>query len=224
MTFNGGGSPFPVVYWDGETLTNLGILTVDPTMNFKSIISILSNQIGISPHQFTVFLADQDSDQKTPLSAKFNLSALSRNGGEYYLFVRRTRRFKKSPTKNKNVADKIMFMRRNGAVNQTAVDDYRPSFSILERAGIERRMLRLRMEKEAFLRSLRNKGESFRETPYRYGDGYGGAWCKECVVAEEKGTYAGFHLCVRDKVIKGFKSTAGPISRPESDSGDNGSN
>jgi len=45
-------------------------------------------------------------------------------------------------------------------------------------------------------------------------------YCKECVMAEVIRTKADFHLCVRDEVIIGFKTSAGPIFRPVRNSGE----
>ncbi|KEH41924.1 hypothetical protein MTR_1g057590 [Medicago truncatula] len=61
-------------------------------------------------------------------------------------------------------------------------------------------------------------------------DGSGGAhsggrkrvYCKECVIAEVTRIKANFHLCVRDEVIIGFKTSAGPIFRPVRNSGEDG--
>ncbi|MCI40733.1 hypothetical protein A2U01_0061966, partial [Trifolium medium] len=108
MLFNGVGKPFPVIYCDGETETNLGILKVDPTMNIKTLLFILSEKTKISPHQFSVFLADQNSDRKIPLTAKVNLAAVCCDGAAYYFYVKRFRRSKKSPAKNKNLSEKRM--------------------------------------------------------------------------------------------------------------------
>jgi hypothetical protein len=251
MLFDGVGKPFPVIYCDGETETNLGILKVDPTMNIKSLLFILSEKTKISPHQFSVFLADQDTDRKIPLTAKVNFAAMSCDGAAYYFYVKRCRRSKKSPAKNKNLSEKRMLLRRDGAVDGTKFNGVRQKFavasSMVERAEMEKRVMNLRKEREAFLMSMGVKIESFRRETLKFNGGgsgagsvngggigggnvnggggggrSGGAACRECLMARMKGTSADFHLCCYDEVIVGFRTLAGPISRPMRNSGENG--
>ncbi|GAU33153.1 hypothetical protein TSUD_206120 [Trifolium subterraneum] len=62
-----------------------------------------------------------------------------------------------------------------------------------------------------------------KEAPNSNGDGSsGGALCGECLLAWLRKTTVDFHLCVRDEVVVGFKTSAGPISRPVKNSGKNG--
>jgi hypothetical protein len=71
---------------------------------------------------------------------------------------------------------------------------------------------------------MRNNVESFRvQPPMDNGGGSrggSGVYCKECVIAEVTRTNAGLHLCVRDEVIIGFKTSVGPICRPMRNSDD----
>ncbi|KAK7290712.1 hypothetical protein RIF29_05318 [Crotalaria pallida] len=39
--------------------------------------------------------------------------------------------------------------------------------------------------------------------------------CEECLRVKQMGVDGSFHLCVNDKVIIGFRSSAGPIDRPK---------
>jgi hypothetical protein len=235
MLFDGVGKPFPVIYCDGETETNLGILKVDPTMNIKSLLFILSEKTKISPHQFSVFLADQDTDRKIPLTAKVNFAAMSCDGAAYYFYVKRCRRSKKSPAKNKNLSEKRMLLRRDGAVDGIKFSGVRQKFAVasstVERAEMEKRVMNLRKEREAFLMSMGVKIESFRRETLKFNGGgsvnggggrSGGAVCRECLMARMKGTSADFHLCCYDEVIVGFRTSAGPISRPVRNSGEDG--
>nr|KYP42858.1 hypothetical protein KK1_035705 [Cajanus cajan] len=48
------------------------------------------------------------------------------------------------------------------------------------------------------------------------------AACDVCLKAKTSGVDDGFHLCVHDAVTVGFRSPAGPISRPARNSGENG--
>jgi hypothetical protein len=239
MLFDGVGKPFPVIYCDGETETNLGIIKLDPTMNIKTLLFILSEKTKISPHQFSVFLADQDTDRKIPLTAKVNFAAMSCDGAAYYFYVKRCRRSKKSPAKNKNLSEKRMLLRRDGAVDGIKFSGVRQKFAVasstVERAEMEKRVMNLRKEREAFLMSMGVKIESFRRETLKFNGGgsvnggggggggrSGGAVCRECLMARMKGTSADFHLCCYDEVIVGFRTSAGPISRPVRNSGEDG--
>jgi hypothetical protein len=240
MLFDGVGKPFPVIYCDGETETNLGIIKVDPTMNIKTLLFILSEKTKISPHQFSVFLADQDTDRKIPLTAKVNFAAVCHDGAAYYFYVKRSRRSKKSPAKNKNLSEKRMLLRRDGAVDGIKFSGVRQKFAVasstVERAEMEKRVMNLRKEREAFLMSMGVKIESFRRETLKFNGGgsgggsvngggggrSGGAVCRECLMARMKGTSADFHLCCYDEVIVGFRTSAGPISRPVRNSGEDG--
>ncbi|KAK2454655.1 hypothetical protein P8452_02041 [Trifolium repens] len=239
MLFDGVGKPFPVIYCDGETETNLGILKVDPTMNIKSLLFILSEKTKISPHQFSVFLADQDTDRKIPLTAKVNFAAVCHDGAAYYFYVKRSRRSKKFPAKNKNLSEKRMLLRRDGDVDGIKFSGVRQKFAVasstVERAEMEKRVMNLRKEREAFLMSMGVKIESFRRETLKFNGGgggggsvnggggrSGGAVCRECLMARMKGTSVDFHLCCYDEVIVGFRTSAGPISRPVRNSGEDG--
>jgi hypothetical protein len=95
--------------------------------------------------------------------------------------------------------------------------------------------MNLRKEREAFLMSMGVKIESFRRETLKFNGGgggggsvnggggrSGGAVCRECLMARMKGTSVDFHLCCYDEVIVGFRTSAGPISRPVRNSGEDG--
>ncbi|CAL5207465.1 unnamed protein product [Lathyrus oleraceus] len=215
MIFDGGGKQFPVVYCDGEREFDLGILMVDPTMNIKSILFILSQKIGISPYQFSVFIADNNTNRKIPFTAKLSLDTVTRDGGAEYIYVKRSRRSKKSPVQKKNLSEKLMHLRRDGVVdgNSRSVSAVAPS--LFERGEMERRMLNLCKERDAaFLKSMDTVEYLRRGAQMGNGGGSGCAVCKECLMAEVAETDGDFHLCLRDEVVIGFRTTAGPVSRP----------
>ncbi|KAK7345226.1 hypothetical protein VNO77_15816 [Canavalia gladiata] len=226
--FDGGNAPFPVVYYDGNQEINVGTVVVDPTLSFKSLLSILSQRIGISPHQFSVYLAAIGSDRKIPVTAKVNLAAVRHDGASYYLFVKRSKRSKKAPSSGKdsnpsknNPPENVMLLRRSAAGEETPISSFRAALAapIFDRVEYERRLRSLQMERESFLMNMAtgfNVVAVGREAP---SGGDANAVCKECVEAALTGTDCGFHLCVNDKVTAGFRSPAGPICRPARNSG-----
>lgn len=234
---DGENVPLAVVYSDGDKETNVGTVAVGPTLGFKRLLSLLSQKVGISPPQFSVFLANDSSDRKIPLTAKFNFAAVPLDGsdgdGGYYFLVRRAKRYKKSAPSCKNPPENVVLLRREAAAgdgvggdNQTPLTALRPTFSappILDPAEYVRKVSNLCKERELFLMSMGINGEPVRkEVPNSGGGGgeSGGAVCRQCLKAKRKGIKASFHLCVNDKVVTAFRTTAGPISRPVKNSGE----
>ncbi|XP_061362931.1 uncharacterized protein LOC133306627 [Gastrolobium bilobum] len=208
-------APFSVVYFDGVREINVGTIVVDHSLNFKKLLSFLSQIIGISAHQFTVYLATLGTDRKIPITSKVNLATVACQSGECYFFVKRSKRYKKTPTpangKNSNMDKKtqpenVMLLRRdaaNGGVKEPPQELSGFSPPILDR-----------VEYENGVNVGINGG-----TVASNGGGGGGAVCKECMRAKVTGIDGGFHPCVNDEVIVGFRSSAGPVSRPAKNSG-----
>ncbi|KAL2323004.1 hypothetical protein Fmac_027383 [Flemingia macrophylla] len=215
---DGGGSAasLAVVYFDGSREINVGTVALDASLSFKSLLSLLSQRIGISPHQFSVYLAAVGSDRKIPVTAKVNLAAARRDAAAHYFFVKRSKRSRKAPPKDANLRkmppEKVMLLRRAAAA--AGEPPFRSAFAapILDRAEYERRLRNFQMERESFLMSM----------SVGVGGGGGAAVCEDCLKAKTTGVDDGFHLCVLDAVTVGFRSPAGPISRPVRSSGEDG--
>lgn len=86
------GVSFPIVFHDGERDTNIGSVIVSSSTEFKNFQSLLSKMIGISSHQFTVYLAEYkislDSSTKIrrriPITGKVNFSAISGEKNSFF--------------------------------------------------------------------------------------------------------------------------------------------
>ncbi|KAE8689950.1 Nudix hydrolase [Hibiscus syriacus] len=201
--------PFPIVFFDGECETGIGEVVVHPTMDFKAFQSILSRKIGISPHQFTVYItASNNPRNRVPVTGKVNFSAVSREKDCFFLVVlkrsrrSRTRRGKKaesSPAMKKEPPANAMLLRRGDGGGNNSMETR--MFTGLDE--FERRVRDLQIEKERYLvnwgsANLRIARESKSLV------------CEECENAKD----VGFHWCVYDAVTFGFRSHAGPIARP----------
>lgn len=101
MVETDGGVSFPVVFHDGERESDIGSVIVSSSTEFKNFQSILSKMIGISSHQFTVYLAEYkislDSSAKIrrriPITGKVNFGAISGEKNSFFLVVlKRSRR------------------------------------------------------------------------------------------------------------------------------------
>ncbi|KAK7392682.1 hypothetical protein VNO78_21126 [Psophocarpus tetragonolobus] len=225
---DGGSTPLAVIYADGNREINVGTVVVDPTLNFKTLLSLLSQRIGISPHQFSVYLAAYGTDRKIPITAKVNLGAVRRDAATHYFFVKRSKRAKKaSPNgagkdvKKNPPPEKVMLLRRAAAA--AGEPPFRAAAPLMDRAEYERRLMNFQMERESFLMNMSfgiNGGAVARESPNTAA--VATTVCEECLEAKTAGSDSGFHLCVHDKVTVGFRSPAGPISRPAKSSGEDG--
>ncbi|EXB38191.1 hypothetical protein L484_004096 [Morus notabilis] len=219
-----GGVSFPVVFFDGEHETEIGSIAVYAAMEFKRFQALLSQKIGISPHQFSVHLSSPESCRKIPITGKVNFGAICREKGCFFVVMlkrsRRPRRRKShhhhqdflddvilypnadhSPMINKNPPPNVMLLRRDASV------DCRVSPSS-DRVEYENRVLNLQLEREMYLvnMGLSGLGREPNETAAPV--------CGDCVRAKELGQEAGFHWCVYDAVTFSFRPPAGPIARP----------
>ncbi|OIV92288.1 hypothetical protein TanjilG_00306 [Lupinus angustifolius] len=208
----GGGPSFSVVYFDGEKETSIGDVTVDPSFNFNKFLSFLTHKIGISPHQFSIYLASFGSNRKIPITARVNFSAIVRDTAgvtaSSFFFIKRSKRPKKNKVHSNKVSwindnknniimnnhptTNIVLHRRNAAVPFTMSP-------VLSRFEFEKHMMDLQMQRELYLMSTG-----------------GGSVCGGDVICEECLTEmnGGFHPCVFDDVTFGFRSPAGPVARP----------
>lgn len=68
MVEGGGGPAFPVVFFDGEREMNIGDVKINPTLEYKPFQHMLSQKIGISPNQISIYLVDRRKHPKSPFS------------------------------------------------------------------------------------------------------------------------------------------------------------
>ncbi|KAJ1441342.1 hypothetical protein SESBI_01484 [Sesbania bispinosa] len=105
---------------DGDKEINLGTIVVDPSMNFRRFITLLSQRVEISPYHLFVFLTTVGSDQKIPITAKVNLASIAGYGSAYYFFVKPSRQFRKSLTSNINPPQNVVLLRREAPASASA--------------------------------------------------------------------------------------------------------
>lgn len=114
MVETSGGVSFPVVFHDGERDADIGSVVVSSATEFKNFQSVLSKMIGISSHQFTVYLAEYkislDSSAKIrrriPITGKVNFGAVSGEKNSFFLVVlKRSRRERRRKVVDENESD-----------------------------------------------------------------------------------------------------------------------
>ncbi|XWS66551.1 hypothetical protein CRYUN_Cryun05aG0209400 [Craigia yunnanensis] len=213
------GVSFPVVFFDGECESGIGNVVIHPALDFKAFQSILSRKIGISPHQFSVYIADSKNPRnRVTITGKVNFSAISSEKKCFFVVVlKRSRRSGTRKGKNdgpsppvmaikKEPPDNVMLLRRGGGGGNNLMNAR--VFTGLDEFENRVRDLQMEKEKERFLvnmgrANLRIEKESK------------GLVCEECENAKFVGRNDGFHCCVHDAVIFGLRSHTGPIARPE---------
>lgn len=228
FTGDGDGTSFPVVFFDGETETEIGDVTVFPSLGLKRFQSILSQKIGISPHQFSVHLSSPESRRRIPITGKVNFSAISREKGCFFVVVlKRSRRERQR--RNSGCGQ---HHRRGGEgrrFNGNGVFHPPENVMILKRSDSssaffpgrnwhhheQARLAGLAMERDMYLMNMGLIGPRFYSVPpAEKEEEEESAVCEECSRASESGREIGFHWCVYDAVTFGFRSVAGPIARP----------
>ncbi|KAL0316049.1 UNVERIFIED_CONTAM: hypothetical protein Scaly_1981600 [Sesamum calycinum] len=64
----GGGRAFPVVFFDGEREMDIGDVKINPALEYKRFQLLLSEKIGISPNQISIYLINRKKNPKAPFS------------------------------------------------------------------------------------------------------------------------------------------------------------
>ncbi|PSS21458.1 Deoxyguanosinetriphosphate triphosphohydrolase-like protein [Actinidia chinensis var. chinensis] len=135
MVGDGRGANFPVMFSDGECEINIGSVRIHPSLEFKAFQSGLSNKIGISPNQITIYLVDlQNSNspmegrRQIPVTSKMNFAAVAKETDCFFLVVlKRSRRNRRPKPKQRGIdfsdyspeneflrsPEKLLLLRRN---------------------------------------------------------------------------------------------------------------
>ncbi|KAF2308326.1 hypothetical protein GH714_040008 [Hevea brasiliensis] len=201
MMMEAKGASFPVVFFDGEQETSLGDVVVSPSLNFKVFQSIIVEKLGLSPHQFSIYLADRKSrGSRIPVTGKIDFTAVSYEKDCFFLVVlKRSRRERRR--KSREVAEimqnrfdppaNLMLLRRDG--NTIAINSTGFSALDLGRSGYESRVKELQMQKERYW-YLMNMDLGFEGGPNLGAERSNRTVvCEECLRAKEMGRDVGFH-------------------------------
>ncbi|XP_004228589.2 uncharacterized protein [Solanum lycopersicum] len=92
MVEGGAGPEFPVVFYDGEREMNIGSIRIYPLLEFKAFQLMLSQRIGISPNQISIYLCDRKTSKfedrrRIPITGKANFSLIAREIDCFFLVV-----------------------------------------------------------------------------------------------------------------------------------------
>uniref|UniRef100_A0A7C9D3F9 DUF7138 domain-containing protein n=1 Tax=Opuntia streptacantha TaxID=393608 RepID=A0A7C9D3F9_OPUST len=237
------GALFAVVFFDGEREIDLGTILITPSMNFKVFQSLISQKIGISPHQITTYFTPfhhhhNHQQRRRPVTNKFDFAAALPESITYFFWVvlKRSRRVRRRRPKTEAAispeSDKLVLLRRN-----PNLDYVNPNLDYMD---LVREQM---MERERYLMSLNLNSDVYSDLSLLYsnsrgnlnhGFGFGSddgasssgggsennnrvVFCDVCWYARMEGETAPFHWCKNDAVrpvTEVYRSPAGPIARP----------
>ncbi|MED6106594.1 hypothetical protein PIB30_005878 [Stylosanthes scabra] len=232
----GGLRNFAVVFNDGVREVNVGTVSIDPAeISFKRLLNLLSKKVDTPPECLTVYLSSPGGDRKIHLYEKIVLSIVlhrDRSPAHYFHVIKRFDAVSKSSGsvvknkkadrggKKKRPVDPIQEARDElAAMRVRALSMAAPLYMKEELMKMERRSFLKNMAKEIPKEESNGNGGAV----VRFDDNRGGGGrrilmiCEVCERAEMTGgriSDGGFHHCVNDEIILGFRSPPwGPISR-----------
>ncbi|GAB2229543.1 hypothetical protein Droror1_Dr00013789 [Drosera rotundifolia] len=135
---------FPVLFFDGERETEIGTVVVSASTTFKTFQSLISQKIGISPHQITIYLERNHHQingfvstathhhRKIPVTNKFNFAAIAGDNSCFFRAVlKRSRRARRRRPTSK---EEMISYHNNGYNNSTGIISPE-NFVLLRRGG-----------------------------------------------------------------------------------------
>lgn len=234
------GSVFPVIFFGGDREINIGNIRIQPTLVFKPFQLMLSERIGISPNQISIYLCDCkgkfEDRRKIPITGKANFEVISREKNCFFLVVmKRSRKARNRKAKPNGVefgeflkenafsqhfssSENLILLRRN----QPEVNLLYDRITQTELANMNERVQNLQLQRENFDLVMQksnpnlmhlNSPNSFPRIQDTFPTKK--SLCHECANASSNGETSTFHHCNNDAVLVGsFRSHSGPINRP----------
>ncbi|KAL3642749.1 hypothetical protein CASFOL_013564 [Castilleja foliolosa] len=230
----------PVVFFDGEMEMNIGDVKISPTLEYKPFQIMLSQKIGISPNQISIYLIDltrnpdstfRGNRRRIPITGKVNFSLICLQRDCCFLVVlkrprrsriRRERTFQGPdlpyllPDSNFSLPPLVPLTPENMFLMST---NYQvPLYDHITQPGLEYLNNRLRVQSENDqMAMVKANCDSVAPGTMMTNNGSGKVFCEECDNAARDGDTTSFHPCVNDTVITGFTPKFGPIKRIEFD-------
>ncbi|KAK4371777.1 hypothetical protein RND71_007161 [Anisodus tanguticus] len=240
MVEGGAGPEFPVVFFDGEREMNIGSIRVYPMLEFKAFQLMLSQRIGISPNQISIYLCDRKSSKfedrrRIPITGKANFGLIAREKDCFFLVVlKRSRKLR-----NRKAAAKAEFGGGFMTENEFPVNNLillrrtQPEMNLLgfrspfyDQISPELENLNDNYSVDRYLMHLNNPYPDPDPDPFpRIQDTFPmmtknslmekkANKCVQCKGNNENEKNSGFHHCINDPVIiGGFRSRFGPVRR-----------
>ncbi|WOG91130.1 hypothetical protein DCAR_0310378 [Daucus carota subsp. sativus] len=203
----------PVSFYDGNHEFNIGQIKLHPSLDYKALQSLLSQRIGISPNQMSIYLVDINNTPKRKTlvtnKASFNLILQEQNCTLLVILKRSRNRRRKSKPTNSHTNPPLAPHNFNH-LSTSSVPGFVvwPALSYYDRIAVQ--------EFEDYNNRVRNLYNYYPviEEPCFVPERWTYSYCDECIDARRQGKTAQFHLCVNDAVTAWFRTPAGPIARP----------
>ncbi|KAM6547729.1 hypothetical protein CsatB_019405 [Cannabis sativa] len=194
----------PIIFYDGESETDMGDVFVYPDLDFKKLQTILCRKIRIPPHQFSVFMSSSESRKKIPVNGKVNFWVISRI--KECIFVVVPKRSKREKGKNKNKSNQNLknfrLLKRNDSIDYYYYYDEDEYFQDQSISGY------------TFPTDWNRIKYAYKAINYQHEQMRYMIPCEDCLRAQALGIEDEFHLCVNDEMTFGFRTSSGPIARP----------
>ncbi|KAM3339857.1 hypothetical protein P3S68_029726 [Capsicum galapagoense] len=237
MVEGGKGTVFPVIFYDGEREVNVGNIKIQPTLEFKPFQLMISQRIGVSPNQISIYLCDRRSGggskyedrRRMPVTGKANFALISREKSCFFLVVlKRSRKARNRKVKPKDGVEFGEFLKENVSNlillrrNQPEMNLSYDRITETELASMNERVQNLQLQRENFdlLMQKPKPNPVHLDSPNsfpRIQDTFPmkkKSLCYECA-SSDAGETSAFHHCNNDAVIVGsFRSRSGPVNRP----------
>ncbi|MCD7455241.1 hypothetical protein HAX54_027453 [Datura stramonium] len=233
MVEGGKGSVFPVIFFDGEREINIGNIRIQPTLVFKPFQLMLSERIGISPNQISIYLCDRkgakfEDRRKIPVTGKANFAVISREKNCFFLVVlKRSRKARNRKVKPNGVefgeflkenvfphlspSENLILLRRN----QSEMNQFYDRITQTELASMNERVQNLQLQRENFELVMNtshpnlmhlNSPSSFPRIQDAFptkNSKEKKSLCYECENTSANGETSTFHHCSNDAVLFG---------------------
>lgn len=226
MAEDDSGKLFPAVFYDGEREMSIGHVEIHPSLDFKTFQSIISQRIGISHNQLSIYLVDKrkprlayEDRRKILITGRVSFALMAKEKNCFILVVlkrsRRERR-RKSKQMDSNNVDNFSLYNNSQLVNDFVLPNYYDPFgSVRDRLG------ELLIERENYMAAINNNNSNSNLVCLRRTEEVCGSLqsaglkvCEVCRDANKERETAAFHCCINDDVTVGFRTSVGPISRP----------
>lgn len=220
----------PLCFYDGKCEFNIGQVRIHSSLDYKAFQSILSQKIGISPNQMSIYLVDRSNNPK-PMhqsrilitgKASFNI-ILQGKDCTVLVVLKRSRKDRRQRSEISNLAQPNYYLNVNNLVpgpnynfnhlsRNVPVHLACPVLPYYDQFAVQQHFLHYNNS----FRNLYNY-PTLLEKPKLIPERCNNSYCYECMTARSQGKAVQFHLCVNDAVTVSFRSPAGPVSRPGGD-------
>ncbi|KAK4777541.1 hypothetical protein SAY87_017728 [Trapa incisa] len=216
-----GGISLPVFLHDGEKEISIGSTVVHPSLKFNDLQSVIGQRLGLSPSQISIYLAERrlyrSWPRKVVVNAKFDFATVNGNKDLYFLvFMKRPKTGEKlQGIEMPRLLENVILLKREAAVGDQLYGGMYGS-SFVDPFEYDRQVRQLAEErKKCLMMTIMNSHSDY--APVKTAEVL---FCVDCeraneTTSESADSVPGFHICRNDAVVFGFKTSAGPVRRPE---------